>query len=352
MKIARWIFCMVLLTACSRGSNVDRNEAAKPMDDLTITREVAYAPGSRHGLDIYAPHALHQRLPVAVYFHGGGWRSGSKKEDAWVGTALARNGYLAVVADYGLYPEVRWPQFVEDCAVAVRWVHDHIADYGGDPTVLILIGHSAGGFNASSLALDRQWLARVGLEPGRDLKAVISLSSPYMGLPMSDRDERAIFSVGNGFTELMDHVDGRSPPLLFLVGDKDQIIDPHENDGLIAKIRKERGVVSVIHYPLLGHDDTKYALVDPVGRGKGIVMNDISHFLTAHGIKLSASTPRSGGALPVVPSVMNAADVEPASEITGCRVSGTGRSIPKSGNRRHRGIPAGYIPPNKVNGCR
>lgn len=280
-----WILCVLILAACSRGERIDRNKAAQPMDDLTVARDVAYAPGDRHRLDIYAPRMLDRSRPVLVYFYGGGWKSGSKAGDAWVGAALARRGYVAVVADYRLYPQARWPQFLEDCAAAVKWVHDHIAAYGGDPTALVLIGHSAGAFNAVSLAVDRRWLSRVGLDPARDLKAVIALSSPYMGLPMSDPGERAIFNVGNGFTEPLDYVDGRSPPLLFMVGDRDRIIDPQENDQLIANVREKSGVAATIHYPGLGHDDTKYALAEPFSRTNAPVMDDISHFLAARGIK-------------------------------------------------------------------
>jgi acetyl esterase/lipase len=255
------------------------------MNDLTITRDVSYASGHRHSLDIYVPRPQGRARPVVVYFYGGGWKSGSKAYDAWIGAALARHGYVAVVADYRLYPQVHWPQFLEDSAGAVRWVHDHIAGYGGDPTALVLLGHSAGAFNAVNLAVDRRWLARVGMEPARALKAVIALSCPYMAPAMLDRGERAIFDVESGFRDPMDYVDGHSPALLFMVGDRDEVIDPHEDDQLIAKIRKKGGIADIIHYPSFGHDDTKNALAEPPGQTKAPVMDDISRFLATQGIK-------------------------------------------------------------------
>lgn len=282
MQTVRWLLCALLLYACSRSEGeTDRNKAAQPMDDLTVTRDVPYETGNRHRLDIYAPRGMGAPRPVMIYFYGSAWTGGMKAGDSWVGAALARHGYVVVVPDYRLYPEVRWPAFLEDGAAAIKWTHDHITDYGGDPTALVLIGHSAGAFNVLSLAVDRQWLMQAGLDAGRDVKAAIALSSPYMGLPLGS-DEAAIFDVRYGYREPLDRVDGHSPPLLFLVGDGDNIIDPHENDPLIGKVRAKGGVADIIHYPGLGHGDTKEALADS---RIAPIADDIARFLAAHDVR-------------------------------------------------------------------
>lgn len=283
MQMIQWVLCTVLVGLCSSGeSGIERNKVAEPFDDLRVTRDTAYASGDRHSLDIYAPRAPGGPRPVIVYFYGGGWTSGAKANFAWVGAALARHDYIAVVPDYRLYPEAHWPQFLEDCAAAVRWVRDHAASYGGDPSALVLMGHSAGAYNVFALAVDRRWLARVEVDPRRDLRAVIGLSGPYTMEPHGSLED-AIFDVKHGYTEPIDHADGESPPLLLLIGDKDRTVEPADSDKVAARVRELGGVAEVIHYPLLGHSDTLDALGGMPGQ-TAPVMSDIARLLAAQGV--------------------------------------------------------------------
>jgi acetyl esterase/lipase len=291
---ARWLLGSALLLeatllgGCWRAeSKVDRNKAAQPMDDLAITRDVAYAEGDRHSLDVYAPRNSSAPRPVVVFFYGGGWDSGAKADFAWVGAALARHGYVAVVPDYRIFPEVVWPKFLEDSAAAVRWAREHAASYGGDPSALVLMGHSAGAYNAVSLALDPRWLAGVGMDPRRDLRAAIGLSGPYDFLPLSRQRLMVIFGPEpqRPDTQPINHVDGKAPPLLLLTGDLDRTIDPPENDRLAAKVRQKGGAITVIHYPLLDHGGTLDALAglpaQTLSARAARVMDDISRFIAA-----------------------------------------------------------------------
>jgi acetyl esterase/lipase len=102
--------------------------------DAARTRErgAAYGPLERQALDVYAPRAR-RPAPVAVFFYGGSWDSGRRQDYGWVGRALAAQGFLTIVPDYRLYPAVRYPGFVEDGALAVRWAVDHARALGGDP---------------------------------------------------------------------------------------------------------------------------------------------------------------------------------------------------------------------------
>ena len=90
---------------------------------IKITRSVAYAGRPRHTLDICRPVDA-VAAPVVVFFYGGGWRRGNKRLYRYVAKALARRGYVAVVPDYRIYPEARYPDFIEDAALAVRWVKE------------------------------------------------------------------------------------------------------------------------------------------------------------------------------------------------------------------------------------
>ena len=105
----------------------------------------------------------------------GGWRSGHKGLYRYVAKALTRRGYVAVVPDYRIYPEVRYPDFLDDGARAVRWVKDNVHRFGGDPEKIFLMGHSAGAHIAAMLSIDSTWLDKIGLVPGRDLAGLIGI---------------------------------------------------------------------------------------------------------------------------------------------------------------------------------
>ncbi|MCR6660115.1 MAG: alpha/beta hydrolase [Asticcacaulis sp.] len=275
-----------LLNGCSRvGKRVDenavRNAAAMPVDDLLITRDIAYASGERHALDIYAPRAAGKARPVVVFIYGGTWLSGAKADYAWVGIALARQGYVAVVADYRIYPNGAWPGFIEDNAAAVRWAFDHAAEFGGDPAQLVLLGHSAGALNAASLAIDHRWLSAKGMDPKRDLKAMIGLAGPYEFVP--DTPElRTMFGPKSQWSDIypITHVDGQSPPILLITGGKDRAVGTVESERLAARLREKGAPVKRLHYPALNHNETVFALAPPKG-ATSQVMTDITHFISA-----------------------------------------------------------------------
>ena len=106
--------------------------------------DVAYGALPRQKLDVYVPVTRAASAPVVVIIYGGGWNSGSKADYAFLGKALAARGFVSLVIDYRLVPEVRFPSFLEDCARAVVWAHGNAASFGGDPRRLFLLGHSAG----------------------------------------------------------------------------------------------------------------------------------------------------------------------------------------------------------------
>src|SRR5579859_4510817 len=111
---------MLVLSSCSPTSVLN---AMAPRQSVTVTRDVAYADGARHTLDVYAPRTLVPPVPVVVFFYGGGWESGSKDMYRFVGATLAARGMVTVIPDYRLYPQVRFPAFMQDAAAAVAWTH-------------------------------------------------------------------------------------------------------------------------------------------------------------------------------------------------------------------------------------
>ena len=123
---------------------------------VRVVSDIAYAPehGRRGLLDVYAPSAGASRAPVLFQIHGGGWMIGDKRQQAQpLMTHLARRGWVCVSANYRLSPKATFPDQIVDCKRALRWIRDHVAEYGGDPDFVIATGGSAGGHLSSLLAL-------------------------------------------------------------------------------------------------------------------------------------------------------------------------------------------------------
>jgi acetyl esterase/lipase len=220
---------------------------------IRITRSIPYAERSRHTLDICRPKKA-AGAPVVVFFYGGAWRSGYKELYRYVAKALARRGYVAVVPDYRIYPEARYPDFVEDGARVVRWVKDNVSRFGGDPEKIFLKGHSAGAHIAAMLTIDARWLRQVGLEPGRDIAGLIGLAGPYDFMPLRDESLAAIFG---GFdrpeTQPIFHVAQGVPPALLMTGNRDRLVEPGNSTRLAARLSAAGNIATVRTYRRVGH---------------------------------------------------------------------------------------------------
>ena len=145
-------------------------------------RDIAYGDDPRQVLDIYAPTApAEQPWPLLVLFYGGGWDSGDKTHYAWAAEALAARGFVVALPDYRLVPDVHFPAFVEDAAMATARVAELAGQYEADPARLGVIGQSAGAHLAMMITLDRRYMAAVGA-PGL-IKAAVGLAGPYDFLP-------------------------------------------------------------------------------------------------------------------------------------------------------------------------
>jgi len=124
-----------------------------------VQRDVPYAEPKheRQTLDIYSP-AEGKNLPVVVWIHGGGWQAGSKADVQKKPQAFTDKGCVFVAINYRLLPSVTIKQMAGDVAKAIRWVHDHAKDFGGDPDRLLVMGHSAGAQLAALICTDDRYL--------------------------------------------------------------------------------------------------------------------------------------------------------------------------------------------------
>ncbi len=268
------------LSGCS---TVGVLNAVEPRFGVTTTRDVIYQPGPRGGLDVYRPRRANGSTPVIIFLYGGGWDQGAKSEYAFIGDALASKGFVTFIPDYRLYPEVRWPSFLEDNAKAVRWVKNHAAEYGGDSSKLFLVGHSAGAYNAVMLSLDRRWLAAVGMDPARDLRGVIGLAGPYDFLPLQTDELKAIFGPPETRpqTQPINYVDGEGPPLFLATDDQDKVVKPSNTTRLADKIRAHGGSVETKTYAGLSHALLLGVVAAPL-RFLAPVLKDMTTFIDSH----------------------------------------------------------------------
>ncbi|MBK8184568.1 MAG: alpha/beta hydrolase [Candidatus Competibacteraceae bacterium] len=242
---------------------------------------LAYGPGTRHRLDLYQPSGSRKPAPVLVFFYGGSWLRGERADYRFAAAALAARGFVVVAPDYRLYPEVRYPDFLRDCAAAVGWALRQAPRYGGDPRRVYLIGHSAGAYNAAMVAYDARWLAAEGLSP-RAIAGFIGLAGPYNFLPIQVPDVMPVFDwpATSLDTQPIRHVTAAAPPTLLIVADPDEVVDPERNSAALAEALRRAGVpVEVKRYSSLNHYTTIGALAWPL-RWLAPVLDDITEFVT------------------------------------------------------------------------
>ena len=269
------------LSACASAPLAIIN-AVEPTYGVATTRDIAYAsdPGERRTLDVYAPKTPRPGAPVVVFLYGGGWDSGKKADYKFVGAALASHGYLAIVPDYRIYPNVRYPAFLQDCAAAVRWTRDHARDYGFDPHQLFLMGHSAGAYNAVMLAADPQWLAAVGMEPNHDIRGVVGLAGPYDFLPLQSDELKAIFGPEDQrpATQPINHIAGHEPPMFLAHDLGDTVVYVKNTRNYAAKATAAGDHVETRYYKHLSHALLMGAVAAPL-RFLGPVFRDLTEFI-------------------------------------------------------------------------
>lgn len=261
---------VILLGAVVACSPLTAINALTPSSTYRKTVDVAYGPDARHQLDIYVPASQNgnARMPVVMFFYGGNWNSGNRRDYEFIGEAMASRGMVAVLADYRLYPQVRYPEFLQDNARAVAWTAREISKYGGDPERLYVMGHSAGAYNAAMVALDQRLLAAYGMKPSA-LRGWIGLAGPYDFIPIENEDTRPVFFHPNTPLESqpINQVTRGAPPALLIASSKDDLVNPVRNTGGLAKRLREADVkVTEIYFDNTSHITLIAAMSRPLRR--------------------------------------------------------------------------------------
>jgi acetyl esterase/lipase len=229
-------------------------------DGYTILTDRAYGPLPRQKLDVYMPEEGADEAAVVVFFYGGGWNKGTKSFYLFVGQSLASAGFIVVIPDYRLYPDVTFPDFVEDAAAAVAFAGKSLIKPDGTPRRMFLAGYSAGAHIAALLNLDERYLATAGVSSS-SIGGAVGLSGPYDFLPIKEDIYKAIFPEPiRTASQPINFVDGSEAPMLLITGDADRTVDPGNTTRLAAAIEARNGAVRVKTYPGVGHIGTIAAL--------------------------------------------------------------------------------------------
>lgn len=279
MHRAATLLLTLPLAACSPIAILN---TTAPRADVVVHQDVPYGPGPRHALDIYAPTTPRKGAPVVVFFYGGSWDSGDRGMYGFVGASVAAKGVVVVIPDYRLFPEIRFPAFMQDAAAAVAWTRAHIAKYGGDQDRLFLMGHSAGAQIATLLALDASYLHADGLDP-EELAGVIGLAGPYDFLPLHDKKLELIFGAepDRWQSQPINFVTPQAPPMFLAAGIADTTVDPGNTRRLAARLRQDGVPVEEKLYPNIGHQ-LLIGAIAPVLSLVAPVRRDTLQFIAAH----------------------------------------------------------------------
>ena len=293
------LVALASLAACSPTATLN---AIASSGTHTFTEGVAYGPLARQKLDIYQPTASAPAggWPTVVFFYGGSWNSGERADYKFVAEALAARGVLTLVADYRLYPEVRYPEFLRDSALALAWGFDHAARLGGDPKRVFVMGHSAGGYNAAMLVLDPRWLAPTGHMPA-ELAGWIGLAGPYDFFPTDNPDAQPVFFHPNypPKAQPIEFGSVHTVPTFLGAPVNDKLVSPtRSTQALAAKLEAAGTPLTLRMYEHASHTTLIGAFSPPL-RGIAPVLADVTAFIAA----APPSTAQRVGA-PVATSVL------------------------------------------------
>lgn len=240
----------------------DFSYAAEPKGDgYLFATDIPYRTGDdlndyareRCELDVYFPETTDHEdgFPTVVWFHGGGLTEG----DRFLPGGLMNQGIAVVIPSYRLHPNVTSPTYVEDAAAAVAWTMDNIESFGGDPDKIFVSGHSAGGYLASMVGMDKRWLAAHDKDPDT-LAGLIPLSGHTI-THFTIRRELGLEWTQGWIDDMAPqyHVRAGAPPILLITGDRDlELLGRYEENAYFWRMMQVVGHPDCEIFELEGFD--------------------------------------------------------------------------------------------------
>ncbi len=242
------IALLLLFAACTP---VKFLNTITPSGSYKFAKDVAYMDGERQKLDIYQPKDPKPGTPVIIFVHGGSWDTGSKSIYKFVGEAFASQGYTTVIPNYRLYPDVVYPEFVNDTAAAIAYTAKRYPERG-----LIVIGHSAGAYNAMMVTVEPKYLQAQGVEVCQTIAGTVGLAGPYGAFPLKAERLLIIFPDRHTAEDApVNLIKGPTPPIFMAIGDKDTTVSELHSTELQKLIGARGGSADYKMYPGLNHTD-------------------------------------------------------------------------------------------------
>ncbi|MGI1679962.1 MAG: alpha/beta hydrolase [Cellvibrionaceae bacterium] len=253
---------IIILTVLLQGCALHLLNLATPPTGYSRTSDLSYGDLPRQNLDIYEPNDdktdtsffanTYDKNVTLVFFYGGAWDSGNKDLYRFVGRAFALEGYRVVIPDYRIYPEVQFPLFVQDSALAIKKIITLYPDQK-----IVLVGHSAGAHIAALLATNPNYLSDVNV-PMNKIKAWIGWSGPYNFLPLTNKRVKRIFSNTKdlSITQPINYISQSVPPTLLIHGEKDTRVIIQNSESMANKLRDYNVHVVEKYYKNNTHSNT------------------------------------------------------------------------------------------------
>ena len=214
---------------------------------VEVIRDVPYTEGGvKAKVDVYRPQGeVVEGAPVLVQIHGGAWTIGSKEQQGLLlMNRMATRGWVCVSINYRLAPKHRWPTQIDDVRNALRWVHDHIAEYGGDPGHVVLTGGSAGGHLAALAALTspRPVAGCVPFYGVYDMAGSADDMDPYI-VGLRRFLARRVFPPGATDDDFrnaspIEHVTPDAPDFFVIHGASDTLVSVRQARAFVARLRE------------------------------------------------------------------------------------------------------------------
>lgn len=250
--------CLAALTALAA--------ASMGVSPQTVKKDIPYVPAGHalQVLDLFAPEGA-KNLPVVFWIHGGDWQSGDKSEVQLKSHAFNDKGFVFVSTNYRLLPQANMGTIIQDVAKAIRWTHDHIAGYGGDPKRIFVMGHSAGAQLAAIVCTDDRYLKAEGLSFGI-LKGCVPVDGDTYDVP-------AIVEVA----ETRARVHGLPTPTFghrMKFGDSPE---KHKDFSAVAHVARDKGIPPFLIVYVAGQPDNS-AQAQRLGNALGKARVPVSLF--------------------------------------------------------------------------
>ena len=254
-------FVIVALVGCAAVKPTAALNLLTPSGGYT-KQQFSYGNHRRQGLDLYLPKTSTAKTPV-VFVYGGAWRSGSKNDYAFVAQALTSLGHPVIIPDYRLFPEVKFPAFVNDVADAISFVEHQTNNGLTKPfNEYILMGHSSGAHTAALLATDSRYLNQRNIRAR--LKGLIGIAGPY-DLPMNDPEVLPVFNTSTEQrTKPVANVRRGMPPTLLLHGLADTRVLPFHTERFKDALLRNGNSVTTRLYPKVDHTKIIGSLAAPL----------------------------------------------------------------------------------------